>query len=53
MLASPFGVMTLHFAGQTVIDASKTTFAVNYSLVIQRKLMQMQQKLHGYAMKAH
>ena len=47
------GVMTFRFTGQTVIDAIKTTFAVSYSLVIQRKLMQMQQKLSHYAMKTH
>jgi len=47
------GVMTFRFAGQTVIDAIKTPFAVSDRLVILRNLMQMQQKLHRYAMKAH
>lgn len=47
------GVMTFRFAGQMVIDAMKTAFAVSYSVVIQRKLMQIQQKLHHYAMKTH
>ncbi len=47
------GVMTFRFAGQTVINAIKTTFAVSDRLGILHNLMQMQQKLHRYAMKAH
>ncbi|MEG1093071.1 MAG: hypothetical protein RSE38_17170, partial [Acinetobacter sp.] len=47
------GVMTFRFAGQTVIDAIKTTFAVSYCVGILHNLMQMQQKLQRYAMKAH
>ena len=61
------GVMTFRCAGQTVIDAIKTPFAISYCVGIlhnlmqmqqklmqmQQKLMQMQQKLQRYAMKAH
>ena len=47
------GVMTFRFAGQTVIDASKTPFAVSDRLGILHKLMKIQQKLQHYAMKTH
>ncbi|MCY1163075.1 hypothetical protein D9M71_31570 [compost metagenome] len=47
------GVMTFHCAGQTVINVIKTTFAVSYCVGILHNLMQMQQKLQRYAMKAH
>lgn len=47
------GVMTFRFAGQMVIDASKTPFVISYCVGILHNLMQMQQKLQCYAMKAH
>ena len=47
------GVMTFRFAGQMVINAIKTPFAISDRLVILHNLMQMQQKLQRYAMKAH
>ena len=46
------GVMTFHCAGQMVIDAIKTPFAISDRLGILHKLMKIQQKLQRYAMKA-
>lgn len=46
------GVMTFRFAGQMVIDAIKTRFAISDRLGILHNLMQMQQKLQRYTMKA-
>ena len=46
------GVMTFHCAGQTVINAIKTLFAISDRLVILHNLMKIQQKLQRYAMKA-
>ena len=47
------GVMTFRCAGQMLIDAIKTPFAVSDRIGILHNLMQMQQKLQRYAMKAH
>ena len=52
MRVSQSGVMTFRFAGQMLIDAIKTPFAVSDHIGILHNLMQMQQKLQRYAMKA-